>query len=622
MKFNRFVLSLLFFSALIVGVSASTTTINSPYSTVTNLGNGTYIQSQYSDPVFKVNATGQWNWFTSNMTWNQTGTGEIINWTYNHTAYSVFVKNLGPQWNVVDNGGGLSLWFNVTVPQTNNGTFTTFFPSTWTPYWQGVNSTSFCGYGICLGFPDYNRQGDLNGSFNSTVAIYVNASNNLVVQINYSCSLAGGCFETFDPFVSQGPSDDVSYYGSTDLSQNSWPVLKFLTSGIPANATILDAELGLQFSGTIGTVVAATLNLSVFNGTTDWNQSTGNTSLVAVMPYTNSLNYTIVNKTIKGWEYWNVTNGFSYAYSSGLNATFRIQNPGDAPSQCVTGVGGPCMFAITSVLNYGQSGGFSKNAYSFNSTRANGFFPALNITYTVSGLNWFNPVVTSTSAGASTTASVLWTDLNENLSNATFTLDLGNGTLINYSTISMTGISNFSNFTFTNNATIGATERWGVYAYDNISDLNFTGLQSFTTTTGIITFTNESTCANVTASISLNSTGDPLNSYQFSVNNNTGSFINYSVPIAMSGNYEVVNYSFCAVVDAGSLVQWEVYANNTGGFMTLSNVYTIFPTSAGTVTQQINITPTGNQNNNLLAIGLLVLALAAINLKTKDKQSK
>ena len=107
-----------------------------------------------------------------------------------------------------------------------------------------------------------------------------------------------------------------------------------------------------------------------------------------------------------------------------------------------------------------------------------------------------------------------------------------------------------------------------------------------------------------------------------SVNNNTGSFINYSGPIAMSGNYEVVNYSFCAVVDAGSLVQWEVYVNNTGGFMTLSNVYTIFPTSAGTVTQQINITPTGNQNNNLLAIGLLVLALAAINLKTKDKQSK
>lgn len=60
----------------------------------------------------------------------------------------------------------------------------------------------------------------------------------------------------------------------------------------------------------------------------------------------------------------------------------------------------------------------------------------------------------------------------------------GSPVFLNASPASFTGTSNWSNITMITNSTVGSTIKWGVYAFDNSSNANFTGFFSYNTTSG------------------------------------------------------------------------------------------------------------------------------------------
>jgi hypothetical protein len=92
----------------------------------------------------------------------------------------------------------------------------------------------------------------------------------------------------------------------------------------------------------------------------------------------------------------------------------------------------------------------------------------------------------------------------------------------------------------------------------------------------LLNYSNETTCTNVTASLLWTDNLYNLAYWTISINNGTGQFINYSGPTAFTPSLtSQANYTWCAKVDHGATVQWEMYGNDTGGDSALTQPYTI-----------------------------------------------
>jgi len=131
-----------------------------------------------------------------------------------------------------------------------------------------------------------------------------------------------------------------------------------------------------------------------------------------------------------------------------------------------------------------------------------------------------------------------WTD-NVSLSYATFSLDNCKGTFQNVSGMALTGDSDWSNFTYNINSTLGCTMRWRVYANDTSDNWNASEIFSYETTevtAPTLVSTSVSSTYRGRSSIHYFTLSDNygLSSYRFSFDNCVGVFTN-DTAIAISG---------------------------------------------------------------------------------------
>jgi hypothetical protein len=141
----------------------------------------------------------------------------------------------------------------------------------------------------------------------------------------------------------------------------------------------------------------------------------------------------------------------------------------------------------------------------------------------------------STLAGTSVIHSLYWQD-NSQLSHAIFSFDNCTGTLQNITTMSLSGLNVWSNFTAVINSTVECTIRWCVYTNDTSNNWNGTSCENpFSyTTTSLAECSVAIGLSNALATgISFGSI-DPGNAYDATGNNGVGT-TDYYITVSISG---------------------------------------------------------------------------------------
>ena len=220
---------------------------------------------------------------------------------------------------------------------------------------------------------------------------------------------------------------------------------------------------------------------------------------------------------------------------------------------------------------------------------------------------WTQPAANQTTNGTLTKFSAYWTD-NIFLMNYTFSLDNGNGTFYNFSdNISMNGASNWSNATWIINATPNSAIRWIIYAWDNSSNINNTGIQSFSTKSVNPPLwslnSSNTTLAGEHVNLSVKWNDDfALGNYTLQLDNGNGTFYNQTtIPFTGTLNWSNTDWTLNSTV--GSAIRWRYYSNDSFGNFNVTSIFTL------TTTTNADTTPpqwTQNQSNNTV-VGRMTL---------------
>ena len=188
---------------------------------------------------------------------------------------------------------------------------------------------------------------------------------------------------------------------------------------------------------------------------------------------------------------------------------------------------------------------------------------------------WSNNQTNSTLAGSTVNHSVFWTD-NLDLNVSVFSLDNGNGSFLNFTTQAIDS-TNWTNFSYVVNSTVGSTIQWRVYANDTTDNLNVTSDFQYDTTTDNFPqwFDNSTNSTSAGALVKHNvrwTDDNALSGYIFSFDNGNGTLNNDSF-VEMSGAANWSNVSKIVNSTIGSTIRWQVYTNDSFGNLNTTSIF-------------------------------------------------
>lgn len=364
-------LAFLILALFLVSNFVSGGTILSDRSIDHDLGNGKHQIQVFAAPQFRLDPdSNRWLPFTQSVKLFSNSSGLFINFSDQQRTRRLFNFGRLPaactDYSVQDDGGSYEFTATCDVP-AGKGTFLKNFSGVIAD--RFIGGTAFQARGIFIDFDKWNIN---TGAFNSSVEFINYSDGKLGVNLSWSSNQSQTI--ELDPLVSAGAADDVTLIA---IGGSNHPYIKFLSSVVPLNQTIADAELYLN-KWSEGNFDPGASTIFMRNSTTDWKTSDSAGTIYGVN-YTNDsdTNWTLLPIGQMGWFGWNVTKSFTYAYLNSFNAsyTFNYTKPLVAPStkqnntSLVTGNGAAC------------SG--SGCLINFNSSDAATFQPQLNITYYV-----------------------------------------------------------------------------------------------------------------------------------------------------------------------------------------------------------------------------------------------
>ena len=350
-----------------------------------DLGNGKHEIQVFAAPQFRLDPdTNKWLPFTRSVNVFSNSSGLFINFSDQQRTRRLFNFARLPaacsDYSLQDNDHSYEFSATCNVP-AGKGTFLKNFSGVIAD--RFIGGTAFEAKGIYIDFENWNIN---TGAFNSSIQ-FINYSNGKL-GVNLSWSSNQSQTIELDPFISSNPANDVWLRDFSDLTTNGSIFLKFLTSVVPNGSTIADTEacLLLRFTNVgANRLTTTSVPMAIYNQSADWNASGNMTELNAfAKQYTG--NWTNVTRTTVGsgsnlyenppnYFCWNVTNSFAYAKAAGYNATYVIDQNLTSNVAIVS--------VSTDNLQVGASASKFGISFNFNSSRATGGFPQLNITYYV-----------------------------------------------------------------------------------------------------------------------------------------------------------------------------------------------------------------------------------------------
>lgn len=435
------------------------------YSFDHDLGDGLHTYELYTTQQVEL-SNGSWRSVTQGINASMNSSGWYFNFSDDGNQrrsfrMPTFGGNCG-NYSLTDNFNNWEWGFTCRIPSAGGNSFVGNLSGAWVRRWIGS-----------LGFFFQNKYLDLGGLnlslgwFNSSLVL-TNYSNSVGYNLTWKSNQSGQV--EFDPFISNSPTFDTYWEVAPVGKDNSF--LKFQLASLPSNVTITYASLNLYFiSGGPSTYVMS----PIANDTADWTYANSSIQMSKLgQPVGNSTNVSYSyfgNGThINYWLNWNVTNATQYAYVANRNLTLIINETSMSP----------LMTQFNSFTYLAVGNGVCTDTdcrWAVNSSRASGANPRLNITFQFNIPQWDSPGYNTTVQGQLTKMFVHWTG--NSLGNYFFELDNGNGTNQNY-TGAISGIDNWTNYTFYDNQGSNSTVHFRVYQTDSISGgMNVSPLTTF-----------------------------------------------------------------------------------------------------------------------------------------------